>query len=66
MPYDAERLREFREACDIVEYGAFRPQREDAENALTPARAFVDATAAAATRVSAQRAVAQKGKGQAA
>ncbi|MBU0638711.1 MAG: hypothetical protein KKB50_07595 [Planctomycetes bacterium] len=48
LPYDAERLRAFLQACDIVKYAAFRPRNEDAEQALSTARAFVDATAAAA------------------
>ncbi len=48
LPYDAYKLREFLEACDIVKYAAFDPSRIDAEQALGTARAFVDATAAAA------------------
>jgi hypothetical protein len=47
LPYDAERLRVFLEACDIVKYAAFKPRREDAEQALGTARAFVSQTAAA-------------------
>jgi len=48
LPYDAERLRAFLEACDVVKYAAFQPQREDATHALETARAFVNQTAAAA------------------
>ena len=47
VPYDAERLRLFLEACDFVKYAALSPQRTDAENVLVTARAFVNATAAA-------------------
>ncbi len=47
LPYDQQRLREFMEACDVVKYAAFQPQREDARHALGAARSFVDATAAA-------------------
>ncbi|MCH7871068.1 MAG: hypothetical protein IID33_05155 [Planctomycetes bacterium] len=48
LPYDSGRLRAFLEACDIVKYAAFTPRGEDADDALRSARAFVDATAAAA------------------
>ncbi len=48
LPYDAGRLRTFLEACDLVKYAAFEPRRQEAEDALRTARAFVDATAAAA------------------
>lgn len=48
LPYDAVRLRGFLESCDLVKYAALRPNREDAENALSTARAFIHATAAAA------------------
>jgi hypothetical protein len=44
----ADRLRDFLEACDLVKYAALHPRREDAEQALSIARAFIDATAAAA------------------
>jgi len=47
VPYDADRLRAFLEACDLVKYAALTPRAEDAETALGTARAFVDATAAA-------------------
>ncbi|MFH1745508.1 MAG: hypothetical protein ABIG44_00525 [Planctomycetota bacterium] len=50
LPYDADRLRDFMEACDIVKYAAYAPRREDAEGALQTARAFVNATAAAVER----------------
>ena len=49
VPYDADRLRMFLEACDFVKYAALSPQRQDAEGVLQTARAFVNATAAAAT-----------------
>jgi hypothetical protein len=47
LPYDAARLRAFLEACDFVKYAALQPRREDADQALSTARAFVHATAAA-------------------
>ena len=47
LPYDAERLREFLVSCDYIKYAALQPRREDAENMLATARAFVHATAAA-------------------
>lgn len=47
LPCDADRLREFLQACDLVKYAAFSPRAQDAEQALSTARAFVDATAAA-------------------
>lgn len=50
VPYDAARLRQFLEACDIVKYAAWEPRREDAEAGLATARAFVHATAAAQPR----------------
>jgi len=56
LPYDAERLRAFLEACDIVKYAALCPSREDAERALATARAFVHATAAAGAASSADQA----------
>lgn len=55
LPYDADRLRAFLEACDIVKYAAFLPRREDAEQALETARAFVRATAAAVARREAEQ-----------
>ncbi len=48
LPYDANRLRDFLQACDLVKYAALRPRTEDARQALGTARAFIDATAAAA------------------
>jgi hypothetical protein len=48
LPFDADRLREFLQACDLVKYAAFTPAGSDAEQALGTARAFIDATAAAA------------------
>ncbi|MCK4340108.1 MAG: hypothetical protein KAY37_00100 [Phycisphaerae bacterium] len=50
LPYDADRLRLFLEACDIVKYAAGSARREDAEAALAMARAFVHATAASSVR----------------
>ncbi len=50
LPYDAGRLREFLEACDLVKYAAFEARSEDGLQALGIARAFVDATAAADQR----------------
>jgi hypothetical protein len=50
LPYDANRLREFLEACDLVKYAAFEARSEDGQQALGIARAFVDATAAATER----------------
>jgi hypothetical protein len=47
LPYDASRLREFLEACDLVKYAALQVRSEDGQQALGIARAFVDATAAA-------------------
>jgi hypothetical protein len=49
LPYDVDRLHDFLEACDWVKYAALQPRREDAEGALATARAFVHATAAAAS-----------------
>ncbi len=49
LPYDALRLRVFMESCDMVKYAALTPRREDAEETLGTARAFVDSTAAAST-----------------
>ena len=54
LPYDAERLRAFLQACDIVKYAAYSPQREDAEQVLATARTFVYETAAAAERAAQQ------------
>lgn len=50
LPYDADRLRDFLQACDLVKYAALTPLDQDAERALGTARAFIDATAAAADR----------------
>lgn len=50
LPCDAGGLRDFLESCDIVKYAAFKPRREDADDALRSARSFVDATAAAGGR----------------
>jgi hypothetical protein len=52
LPYDAERLRVFLEACDLVKYAAARPRREDGDAVLGTARAFVHATAAAHAQTS--------------
>lgn len=59
LPYDAERLRRFMSACDLVKYAAYGPRKEDAEEALGTARAFVDATAAAAATDAARRSAEQ-------
>ncbi|MBL8879911.1 MAG: hypothetical protein JNG88_12395 [Phycisphaerales bacterium] len=48
LPYDKDRLRVFLESCDRVKYAAFQPRREDGEETLSVARAFVHTTAAAA------------------
>lgn len=50
LPYEADKLRSFLEACDLVKYAALQPRREDADAAMQSARAFVNATAAAAER----------------
>jgi hypothetical protein len=50
LPHDADRLGAFLAACDLVKYAAQQPARDDAQAALDTARAFVDATAAAADR----------------
>jgi hypothetical protein len=50
LPYDAYKLREFLEACDLVKYAALQARPDDGQQALGIARAFVDATAAAAER----------------
>ena len=50
LPYDADRLRLFLEACDIVKYAALSPRREDTQEALGTARVFVQTTAAAAAQ----------------
>lgn len=47
LPYDAERLRAFLEACDVVKYAALHPHPDDARQVLNTARAFVHTTAAA-------------------
>ncbi len=54
LPYDAERLREFLQACDMVKYAGVNPTREEAEGVLATARAFVHATAAATERAARQ------------
>ncbi len=48
LPYDAYRLREFLEACDRVKYAAVQPGVEETRGVIVAARAFVNATAAAA------------------
>jgi hypothetical protein len=58
LPYDAARLREFLNACDLVKYAAVQPRPEDAEDAMRTARAFVHATAAAAEEDARSRAAA--------
>ncbi len=63
LPYDAERLGRFLEACDIVKYAAFRPRREDAEEATSTALAFVHATAAAVATADAARAASRSESG---
>ncbi len=63
LPYDAYRLRQFLEACDLVKYAALEPQVGDAEQAVSTARAFVHTTAAA---VETQRAAEAVSGGQAA
>jgi hypothetical protein len=50
VPYDAYKLSEFLEACDLVKYAALQVRSEDGQQALGIARAFVDATAAAEQR----------------
>jgi hypothetical protein len=47
LPYETGRLRSFLEACDFVKYAASQPTREDGEQVLGTARAFVQTTAAA-------------------
>lgn len=49
VPYDAGRLEEFLTACDRVKYAAFDPQPEDSRRSIEAARAFVNASAAAAS-----------------
>jgi hypothetical protein len=53
LPYDNDKLGQFLEACDMVKYAAVAPQREDADDALTTARAFVHSTAAAVVQAQA-------------
>lgn len=55
LPYDAVKLRVFMESCDLVKYAAWEPTRDDGAGNLSAARAFIDATAAAAARLEAQR-----------
>jgi hypothetical protein len=50
LPYDSDRLRDFLQACDLVKYAALTPLEQEPESALGTARAFIDATAAAAVR----------------
>ena len=61
LPYDADRLRAFLEACDIVKYAAFNPQDEDAQQAMRTARAFIHETAAAAERAAQRMSAAMTG-----
>lgn len=56
LPYDADRLGKFLAACDMVKYAALAPTREDAADAISTARAFVHATAAAAEEHARRRA----------
>jgi hypothetical protein len=49
LPYETGRLRVFLEACDFVKYAALQPTREDGQQVLRTARAFVQATAAASS-----------------
>lgn len=62
LPYEPPRLREFLRACDLVKYAALEPRREDGEQALMTARAFVDATAAAAQRAAEAPATQREGQ----
>ncbi len=66
LPYDADRLRDFLQACDLVKYAAFTPRAAEAEQALSIARAFIDATAAAAQQSDAAPHVPREQGGQAA
>lgn len=66
LPYDADRLRDFLQACDLVKYAAFTPRAAEAEQALSIARAFIDATAAAAQQSAAAAGVPREKGGQAA
>ena len=66
LPYDADRLRDFLQACDLVKYAAFTPRAAEAEQALSIARAFIDATAAAAQQSAAAPDVPREQGGQAA
>ncbi len=50
VPLDAGALRDFLLACDLVKYAALQPRRDDADSALSTARAFVMSSAAAAER----------------
>ena len=47
VPYDADRLRGFLQACDLVKYAALVPGTEEAAQAIGMARGFIDATAMA-------------------
>lgn len=62
LPYEPARLREFLRACDLVKYAALEPRREDGDEALMTARAFVDATAAAAQRAAAEPPAEREGR----
>jgi len=46
LPYDADRLRTFLEACDYVKYAAAEPGPDEAASVMATARAFIHATAA--------------------
>jgi hypothetical protein len=48
LPVPTDRLQSFLVACDLVKYAALQPARSEAESALSAARAFVQASAAAA------------------
>ncbi|MFO0839632.1 MAG: hypothetical protein U1D55_14040 [Phycisphaerae bacterium] len=48
VPYNADRLREFMTACDVVKYAAYVPDMEAAQAAHGAARTFVEATAKSA------------------
>jgi hypothetical protein len=61
LPYDAGRLGEFLEACDMVKYAALEPGQAEATRALEAARAFIHATAAATAHVPGRAASATAG-----
>ncbi len=60
LPTDPRPLAEFLEACDLVKYAAFEPGPDDAEGALEKARAFVNASAAAAAALDAEAPASQE------